>query len=360
MPDRYKVFGTGHHSAVGEAIELSRTSTTRRLILWERVESALKITLIHQRKSSGGNWRTEPYQPLTKLKAGEAKRFVLTFDETRELHRELGNLFAIVDQFRMIPGVDDLVVAHPSEVIITNQNRAKVIKTLLAKGYSDELWEALVRSDPDLATTLSYAQIHRERLAVLKEFRQKLGGPGNEAWWQDFFERNTWIFGYGLNYQFLRPVQQQPRYGGLMVDGKGVQKGDFLQRTEAEIKFTVLVEIKTPNTDLLGKKQYRNGAWEIGEELIGGVSQVQANCSKWEKEGSQTEDNRETLSQRKIFTVQPKGILVVGRTNQLDRVSKRNTFELFRRNTINPEIMTFDELFERAKFIVERTAEANT
>jgi hypothetical protein len=79
---------------------------------------------------------------------------------------------------------------------------------------------------------------------------------------------------------------------------------------------------------------------------------MQANCSKWEKEGSQTEENREALSYRSTFTIQPKGILVIGHTGQLDQISKRNTFELFRRNTVNPEILTFDELYERAKFIV--------
>lgn len=119
------------------------------------------------------------------------------------------------------------------------------------------------------------------------------------------------------------------------------------------------MEIKKPNTELFGPTQYRNGAWELNKQLTGGVSQVQVNCSKWEKEGSQTEDNREALLKEQIFTVQPKGILVIGHTNQLSEISKRNSFELFRRNTVNPEIMTFDELFERAKFIVERTATRN-
>jgi len=117
----------------------------------------------------------------------------------------------------------------------------------------------------------------------------------------------------------------------------------------------VLVEIKKPNSELLGKEEYRNGAWELGHELTGGVSQLQANCSKWEKEGAQTEENKEALLKEQIFTVQPKGILVIGQTSQLDTIFKRNSFELFRRNTVNPEIITFDELYERAKFIVDST-----
>jgi hypothetical protein len=53
-----------------------------------------------------------------------------------------------------------------------------------------------------------------------------------------------------------------------------------------------------------------------------------------------------------IFTHEPKGILVIGNTNQLNSFEKRNSFELYRQNVHNPEIITFDELLERAKFIV--------
>jgi hypothetical protein len=37
--------------------------------------------------------------------------------------------------------------------------------------------------------------------------------------------------------------------------------------------------------------------------------------------------------------------------------SKRRSFELFRRNLTQPEILTFDELFERARFIIENTSD---
>src|SRR5438067_9432697 len=75
----------------------------------------------------------------------------------------------------------------------------------------------------------------------------------------------------------------------------------------------------------------------------------------WETEGARTEANLETLLRERTFTIQPKGILVIGHTNKLADPSQRNTFELFRRNVVNPEILTFDELYERAKFIVEST-----
>jgi hypothetical protein len=359
MVERYKMHSTSNQSAVIESRVLSSTNNTRLTLMPEIVrnsnhpEAKVKITLVHQRKARNGSWENEPSAPLSTLKAGEAKKFILDSDQTLSLHNELKNLYAIGDEVGVKSGNASLVVAPEAEVIVTDQNRARVINSLLSKGYSDEIWAALVESDPDLVTRLSYAQIQHERWQALALFETNMSKSLPESYWQQLFEDNKWIFGYGLNYRILKTVETQPRYGGTMVNGKGMQKGDFLQRTSAEVKFTVLVEIKKPGTDLLGAAEYRNGAHELSGELIGAVSQLHANCSKWEKEGSQTEENRERLSKENIFTVQPKGILVIGHTGQLDTISRRNTFEIFRRNLTNPEIITFDELFERSKFILE-------
>lgn len=363
MSEKYEIHSTSSQSAVVDGKELSSTATTRLFVLPEIVENEknpdakVKITLVHQRKTPSGAWENEASPSLAKLTAGEARKFHLDSKETLTLHRELLNLFAIGESEGVKSGERSLVVAPEDEVIVTDANHAGIIKSLLSKGYSDEVWRELVQADPDLVTRLSYAQIHAQRKAVLEEFRQYLAQKQGEDWWQDFFERNKWIFGYGLRYQILRPVQSQPHYGGQTLAGKGTEKGDYLQCTEAQVKFTVLVEIKKPDTSLLGIKQYRNAAWQLAEDLTGGVAQLQANCRRWEIEGSQTEKNREDLSKKEIFTVQPKGILVIGNTGQLTDLAKRNTFELFRRNILNPEILTFDELYERAKFIVEHTAQ---
>jgi hypothetical protein len=47
-----------------------------------------------------------------------------------------------------------------------------------------------------------------KRQEVLKEFARNLKTRRDaETGWQNFFERNKWIFGYGLNYQILRQEQ---------------------------------------------------------------------------------------------------------------------------------------------------------
>ncbi len=59
-----------------------------------------------------------------------------------------------------------------------------------------------------------------------------------------------------------------------------------------------------------------------------------------------------------IFTVKPKGIVVIGclREVQGDDGHKLQTFERFRQSIHGVEIITFDELHERARFIVDHKA----
>ena len=54
------------------------------------------------------------------------------------------------------------------------------------------------------------------------------------------------------------------------------------------------------------------------------------------------------------YSIEPRSYLVIGNMAELfgndDQVA---CFELYRRNTRSPEIITFDELFQRARCIVE-------
>ena len=126
------------------------------------------------------------------------------------------------------------------------------------------------------------------------------------------------------------------------------------------MSFTVLVEIKTPVTRLLqGTEEIRNGAWSLSKDLADALSQIEANIDMWEKDGSRQVDNRDRLENENIFTVKPKGIIVIGSLTELDTRSKRETFQRFRKSIHGIDILTFDELYERARFIVEHKDEGD-
>lgn len=61
-----------------------------------------------------------------------------------------------------------------------------------------------------------------------------------------------------------------------------------------------------------------------------------------------------------VFTHHPRSFLVAGNLGQFVTENgvnddKYRSFELYRRNIDQPEIITFDELYQRAKLIVEHS-----
>lgn len=363
MSKTYDVRSTSAQSAQVADIWLNPpadpdTDLTRRILRVELVDNAkrpsarVRTCIMHQRRASkNAPWQDVDHFNLARLKGGEEVRLQLDAAETFHLHQELVRLHALAAEG--IPsGEDRFVVAREDEAVHVGGRARQIIQELL-EGGDENIWNALAEIQPDLFKAVLVTKLHELREAAVNIFHEELERDSwTEGDWQDFFESNTWIFGYGLSYRFLTSIQTQPHYGGTAVSGKGAQRGDFLTVTEAEKRFTVLVEIKTPSAVLVAKNPYRNQAHLIGAHVAGGIAQLQANCRTWEMAGSRDEQNAEFLDETNGYTVQPKGILVIGNLKQLGNIGRRTTFELFRRNLHNPEIVTYDELLDRSKHLL--------
>ena len=60
-----------------------------------------------------------------------------------------------------------------------------------------------------------------------------------------------------------------------------------------------------------------------------------------------------------MSTIRPRQVVVAGQLRQLVdgeeiNVEKLTSFEMWRRGELDVEVLTFDELYERARFIVEK------
>lgn len=331
---------------------LTETPTTSIIFQPQMHDDGVRGRIVRVKKDRNGNREAISSINFRELNPGDGVKIEINTEGISNLFRRIQELYTILEDRGVQPGTHHYRVADRNDIIITDRNKAQIIRRMLEANLGEEVWEQLVRSDPDIATRLANSKIHEDRQEALSQFNTMLSNNNLlESDWQEFFEHNTWIFGYGLRYQILRVIQAQPNYGGAALDGVGGQRGDFLTATEAETKFTCLVEIKKPNISLLQREQYRNGAYGISRDLAGAISQVQVNCAQWEISDARTDQNRDVLTD--IHTVSPKGIVVVGHTRELDTREKRNSFERFRRELRSPEIVTFDELFERARFITE-------
>ena len=314
-------------------------------------DGGIRGWIYRYKKDSNGNCEEIVPIKFNQLHANDGVKIELPTEAVTTLYQRCTELARLLEEQGIRYGERNFAITDSNALIINDENKADIIRKLLDDNLGEEVWAQLAENNPGIATRLANAQLQTDRAAVVRKFEEMLNDSSLvENDWQDFFEANTWIFGYGLRYQILRVVQTQPNYGGANISGRGGQRGDFLTATEAETKFTCLVEIKRPTTPLLQTAEYRNGVWGASGELSGAVSQVQVNCAKWEITGSREDGNRDRMGD--IQTVAPRGIVVVGNTNQIGNRDKRNSFERYRNAMHSPEIITYDELYQRAKFIV--------
>lgn len=343
---------------IGESV-LTETAQTAIVFKPQMHDGGIRGWLVRYKKDRSGARETPIPVDFRRLNSGDGVEIELNTEAITNLSRRIQELQVLLDEEGVRPGTHRYRITNADDLVITDQNKARIIQKLLQADLAEEIWNQLVQDNPNIAARLANSKIQEERLAVLQSFEEMLSdGSLTENDWQDFFEENTWIFGYGLRYQILRVIQAQPNYGGAAVDGRGGQRGDFLTATEAETRFTCLAEIKKPTTPLLQREQYRNGAWGASSELAGAVSQIQVNCAQWEISDARNEHNRERL--QGISTISPKGIVVIGKTSELNTWDKKNSFERFRQELRSPEIITYDELYERAKFIACGPTQQNT
>jgi len=184
----------------------------------------------------------------------------------------------------------------------------------------------------------------------------------SEVWserdWQDFFDREQWVFGYGLDYRVMRPFDREMTVSGGGADNRDRPIVDFLL---SFTDYTVLVEIKRPNTPIFssGRNTGRAGTRAFSAAFTSAVSQILEQKAEWLAFASSGEHFTRDGSQRlEARTRDAKTILVIGSSAEFDAAGDarsaqvlRDTFELFRRDIRSIDILTFDELLERARFI---------
>lgn len=172
--------------------------------------------------------------------------------------------------------------------------------------------------------------------------------------WQYFFEKNEWIFGYGLDYRFQGILQREFAASNSEADGSNVVFSDFLL---GDKRFTTFVELKKSDTPIFGKDKNRSNCWRLSDDFIESVSQIleQKASGQLKLATLQHDKNGKEIKQKAYDS---KVILIIGSWDQIkncideEKQIKKRTVELFRRDSRNIEILTFDELYDRAKFIV--------
>lgn len=315
----------------------------------------IKEVVLKKFKHYKSGWREQMWGPADPFKLTPT-----SFQEIIAFMRLLSKLD--------LASIDERRIALQADGGGINEETAKKIRTILIQPDGQKLIDELIASGLITSRDIVNIGYRKKQLEVFRMLlsdvgylnvyreEQQLRTTQPERIWQHFFEANEWIFGFGLDYRFLSILQREAHVGDEDLAGRDGAIGDYLLGSP---NFTVMVELKTPETPIFGKAKNRANSWELSGELVSAVSQILEQKASWQvRAESNARGNFDAggnlIKQR---TIDPKCILVVGSGSQYSGTEKEKevklrTFELFRRDSRNIEIVTYDELYERATFLV--------
>ncbi len=265
-----------------------------------------------------------------------------------------------------LKGVSERRISLADDIL--DDDTKKKIETLLSGDDGGELVGDLLRkgliTNQDLVNT-GYRKLQLEQFRKLlhenhlEEYKIIIENPTtkDETAWQHFFKSNEWIFGYGLDYRFQGILQKEFHASDTSAAGKDGVISDYLL---GDKRFTTFVELKLPTTNLFGPSKNRSHAWALSNKLIDAYSQILEQKAsgqiKIETTKELLDDFNHEITQRSFDS---RTILIIGSWDEISadppgiKRTKEKTFELFRRDSRNIDIITYDELYERASFIVK-------
>ena len=175
---------------------------------------------------------------------------------------------------------------------------------------------------------------------LIRRYRDMMKARKPEKKWQEFLNGNPFILSLAFGYPVVK-VRDQASVGGHKISRGGETIADFLVKNSLTNNCAI-IEIKTPQTRLLNKSTYRGSVFSPSSHLVGAVNQALQQKRTFEREISVIKDNS------KIYDIESYTVsccLIVGTMPKDDE--RQQSFELFRGNSKNVQVVTFDELLHK-------------
>lgn len=283
---------------------------------------------------------------------------------------------ALAEMLNFISGVENVDFTTATYAVVAADEKAQLSKLMKAVGKE----AAVIEFAEKYASEISEADLNliAGRKKSLEIFRKLLTDPAffakcrtnkflkrDEDLWQHFFEKSPWIFGYGLQLVSCESLDEQKLetivVGSDIIDGGG-KRTDALLKTRGRVSSVLFGEIKIHSTALMADYP-RPSVFVPSKDLQGAIGQVQKTIHKVnlklatnfkkiaDKDGNPTGEE--------LSFIRPKGIVIVGQLSEFETPKGLNeeqyaSFELYRQALMGIEVITFDELYERARYIVEK------
>ena len=200
---------------------------------------------------------------------------------------------------------------------------------------------------PEIASRLALDEIElptlnglvsRVNIRAIRDVWKNNAMNSSEEFWQRELTKHSFVLSFLFAYPVI-VIRGKAYVGGKEYDNRHGNLVDFLARVPIS-RNTVLIEIKTPTTQLLGH-EYRQDIFPASEEIIGSISQV----LHYREALLDDSKIRQTAD---LSASEPRCLIIAGSAAaELIDDSRRRSFERFRERVLGVSIVTFDEVFAR-------------
>lgn len=192
---------------------------------------------------------------------------------------------------------------------------------------------------------INFIKLQKVKDDFQKLVEQKTDTDKLEEKCQIFFTDNHWILSNILSMPVVL-LGGKVYVGGKNIFNKGGKEADFLFKNKLT-KNVFIIEIKTPLKKIIDTTTpYRKpDVFSIGKEVTGGLVQALDQKDNLQKDFYTLAKGGEFVS------FNPKVVLIIGNLKSLSK-KQLKSFELFRSNIKDVEIITYDELLTRTNLIL--------
>ncbi len=315
---------------------------------------AIEIHNVHKYKSKG--WVYQEKYRINDLVVFELLHEFLTLIKDNRLGKEYKKRHLIEDKdFQLLEGVKNsdsetikMIIQNPDTY---NNAGGEILKYLLElslkEGNVIDLVQRLGELDLDSLKKLNSLAGISQLKGVLEIWNQNKDND-DEEFWQTTLSEYSWI----ISQLFSFPVvlfERKAYVGGKWVDNRGGNITDFIYQNKLT-QNVILIEIKTPETNLIGGK-YRQ-TYSVTPDLSGSANQILNYKQKLGREYGNIVANNPDKPRFDNFS--PKCLVIIGNFEKEigNDYRRKEAFELFRSNSRETDIITFDELFHKVEMLL--------
>ena len=245
---------------------------------------------------------------------------------------ELNNLIVYIEEY-----YKPLELNNTGKFItVENETFANILLKLKSLMESNEDIIKML-SDNDVFDDIQTVINAVKKKKTLSEFEKEIDNDKNEAFWQEWFNRNKWILGS----EYLKILDERK------IDINHI--ADFL--VQVFDGFVDIVEIKKPSLEFWAKqKDNSHNNYVPSSDLIKAITQ----CQNYLYEIEQEANSVKYVEELKAKIIKPRCLLIIGKSKEWDD-EKRKAYRILNSSYTNLTILTYDHLLERAKNIMNKT-----